>query len=121
VIYSGTINTFAFDYADNHRVELKNISPDAEGKNYVDNYQIDDSILDSFLLFANKDGFKASPKELEKSGEMIRNRLKALIGRNIWGNELYYKVLNQMDKDIEVSLMVAEEMEMKHVTVLNDL
>lgn len=121
VIYSGTINTFAFDYADQHRVDLRKISPDENGQNYIDNYRIDDSIFNAFFAFAEEEGFTASPQEIEKSGDMIRNRLKALIGRNIWGNELYYKVLNQKDKDIEISLMVADELELKHVTVLNEL
>lgn len=121
VIYSGSINTFAFDYADTHRKELKMISPDEEGVNYIDNYRLSDEIFVAFLEHAKNDGFTASPRELEKSGEMLRNRLKALIGRNIWGNDLYYKVLNQMDKDIDVSLKVAAELEMNNEAVLSEL
>lgn len=121
VIYSGSINTFAFDYADTHRMELKKISPDEKGIDYIENYRLSDAIFEAFLAHAEEDGFTASPRELEKSGEMIRNRLKALIGRNIWGNELYYKVLNQMDTDIDMSLMVASELEMNDETVLSEL
>ena len=107
IIYSGAINDFAFDYADAHRKELKAISPNDEGENYAMNYTLSNDIYTSFLDYAKGIGFSASKEDLRKSGDIIKNRLKALIGRNIWGNDVYYKILNQMDTDIEVALKVA--------------
>ena len=108
IIYSGAINDFAFDYADAHRIELKAISPNDEGENYAMNYTLSNDIFTSFLDYAKGIGFSASKEDLQKSGDIIKNRLKALIGRNIWGNDVYYKILNQMDKDIEVALKVTK-------------
>lgn len=108
IIYSGTINNFAFDYADTHRSALKKLSNDENGNDYVNDYQLSDEIFNEFLAFSEKEGFSPSQKEISKSAKMIKNRLKALIGRNIWGSDLYYKILNQMDKDLEISIKVAE-------------
>jgi len=111
VIYSGAINDFAFDYADKHRSELKAISPDDEGSYFVDGYELSDAIFSSFLKYTAELGFVATKEDLRKSEAMVKNRLKALIGRNIWGNEIYYKILNQMDTDIDAALKVAKEEE----------
>lgn len=109
VIYSGAINDFAFDYADKHRSELRTISPDDEGSYFVDGYKLSDAIFSSFLEYTAELGFKATKEDLRKSEAMVKNRLKALIARNIWGNEIYYKILNQMDTDIDAALKVARE------------
>jgi carboxyl-terminal processing protease len=111
IIYSGTINNFAFDYADTHRDELLdkyngNIDPN---NNFIDNFKVSDQMFNEFVDFTRENGFDPSKEELEKSGDMIRNRLKALIGRNIWDNDVYYKILNQKDADIKRAVEISEE------------
>ena len=107
IIYAGVINNFAFDYADSHRAELRSESSDDNGSDFAWSYNLPESIFDEFLEFSAEEGFTPSSEELQRSGDMIKNRLKALIGRNIWGNDLYYMVLNQMDKDLEISIRIA--------------
>jgi carboxyl-terminal processing protease len=114
IIYSGMINNFAFDYADTHREELLSIydgNTDTDN-NFVNNFTISDALFDEFVAFTIENGFDPSEEDLKKSGGMIRNRIKALIGRNIWDNDVYYKILNQKDADIKKAIEVSEDGEM---------
>ena len=120
VIYSGTINNFAFDYADNHRKELRALSDD-DGASYVDDYELSDEIFSAFLAFSKKEGFIAKDYEIRKSGEMLSNRIKALIARNIWGSEVYYQILNQLDKDIDVALKAAENLDQEQEAIISGI
>lgn len=110
IIYSGMINNFAFDYADTHRDELLvkydgNTDPE---NNFANDFKATDKLFAEFVEYTKDGGFDPSKEDLEKSDEMIKNRLKALIGRNIWDNEIYYKILNQKDLDIKKALEVSE-------------
>lgn len=113
IIYSGMINNFAFDYADTHRDELLskyngNTDPNY---NFVTDFEVSDALFKEFVDFSIEGGFDPAQEDILKSGEMIKNRIKALIGRNIWDNEIYYKVLNQKDADVNKALEVSEEEE----------
>jgi carboxyl-terminal processing protease len=113
IIYSGMINNFAFDYADTHRDELLskyngNNDPDY---NFVNDFEVSDVLFSEFVAFSIEGGFDPTQDDILKSGEMIKNRIKALIGRNIWDNEIYYKVLNQKDADVIKALKVSEKEE----------
>lgn len=110
IIYSGMINNFAFDYADTHRDELLskydgNTDPD---HNFVNDFEVSDQQFNEFVEFTREGGFDPEIKDILKSKDMIKNRIKALIGRNIWDNEIYYKVLNQKDTDVKKALKVSD-------------
>ncbi len=120
VIYSGTINNFAFDYADTHRKELHLLSDD-DGASYVNEYILSDEIFTEFIEFSKKEGFPAKEYDLKKSGEMLSNRIKALIARNIWGSEVYYQILNQLDKDIDMALKVANNLDQEQQTIISGI
>ena len=113
IIYSGMINNFAFDYADTHRDELlSKFDGNKDPKhNYIDDFKVSNELFNEFVDFTKAGGIDPSKKDLKKSEEMIKNRLKALIGRNIWDNEVYYKILNQKDLDIKKALEVSEDEE----------
>lgn len=111
IIYSGMINNFAFDYADSHRDELLskydgNTDPNY---NFVNDFEVSDQQFNKFVEFTKEGGFDPDKKDILKSEDMIKNRIKALIGRNIWDNDIYYKVLNQKDSDVKSALEISEE------------
>lgn len=92
--YGSVIYQFCFDYADENRNDLlKYKSPEA----YVSDFAIDINIEKDFLLFANKSGVPFDEKGYKRSKDIIHTRLKAGIGRNIFGNEAYYPIVLQMD------------------------
>lgn len=111
IIYSGMINNFAFDYADSHRDELlsKYDSNTDPTHNFVNDFEVSDQQFNEFIEFTREGGFDPDKEDLLKSGDMIKNRIKALIGRNIWDNNIYYKVLNLKDSDVKSALEISEE------------
>jgi len=101
VIYNGIVNDFAFDYADKNRKTLKAYK---NYKTFNASFNIDDALFSQFLSYADKKRVKRNEKQIDQSKDIIKNQLKALISRNIFGSEGYYSVLLTKDDILQKAL-----------------
>lgn len=92
--FTGMFYQFGFNYVDINRDALK---AKFNAKSFVQNFKIDQAILKEFYDFADTKGLTFDKLEAKASEEMIKNRLKATIGRNLWGNNVFYKIVNESD------------------------
>ena len=97
VFYTGAINTFAFEYADKHRSQLKSLG---NAKNYIAQFEISNAILEEFYLYCDKQNAKLGSINKEKTNEALKPYLKAFIGRDVFDKDAYYPIINQNDKCI---------------------
>lgn len=97
VFYSGAINTFAFEYADNNRAKLKAYST---ANNYINQFDIDQTILDEFYGYCSKQNLTLNNSSKEKTNEALKPYLKAFIGRDVFDKDAYYPIINKKDKCI---------------------
>jgi len=91
----GLINRFAFNYSDRNRAALMRF---ANADAFVTNFTISQGILNDFLGFARAEGLSIPSQVHPESLALIRQNLKALIGRNIFGAEAFFPVLLQRDQ-----------------------
>jgi carboxyl-terminal processing protease len=98
---TGLIYRFAFDYADTHRDEIKRFN---DAKDYVSRYQVGNNVLNSFVDFASENGVALNETEYRQSRHLIQSQLKAYIGRNIFGADAFFPVINQNDHAVQKAL-----------------
>ena len=97
VFYTGAINTFAFEYADNNRAKLRSFG---NAKNYIEQFEISNTILEEFYAYCDKQNTKLGSGNKEKTGQALKPYLKAFIGRDVFDKDAYYPIINQNDKCI---------------------
>jgi carboxyl-terminal processing protease len=97
VFYTGAINTFAFEYADNNRTKLKSFG---NAKNYIAQFEISNAILEEFYAYCDKQHTKLGSISKEKTSQALKSYLKAFIGRDVFDKDAYYPIINQSDKCI---------------------
>ena len=91
----GVFNRYVFSYIDNHRKEIrKKYKKDSD---FVKHFNVTDVMLDDFRKTAEQEGVKPDEKGFERSKELIRMIIKALIGRDIYENQTFFKVYNPDD------------------------
>lgn len=93
----GLIYRFAFDYADQYRKDLEKYD-DAES--FVDQFSINQNIISQFVQFGEENGVSYNETEFDKAEILINTQIKAYIGRNIFGNEAFYPVINKDDPTV---------------------
>jgi len=99
----GLIYRFAFDYADENRDRLKNYE---NAEIFVKDFTLSDRLMQDFVMFAEKEGVDLVQQEFNTSRNLIKTQIKAYIGRNLYGNEAFYPVINQDDETIRKALDV---------------
>lgn len=97
VFYAGLMNTFAFEYADAHRTQLKAYGSASE---FIKSFEVSSAILDEFYQYCEKQGIKQDDSKRAKSDEALKPYLKAFIGRDVFDKDAYYPIINQNDKCI---------------------
>lgn len=101
--YQGMFYQFGFDYVDTHRLGLKD---NFTANEFVQNYKVSEAVLKEFYSYAERKEIEYNQEEALLSKGLIKNRLKAAIGRNLYGDQVFYQVVNQedsaMDKAIEL-------------------
>ena len=101
VFYVGVINTFAFEYSDKHRNELKDFKT---AENYIDKFEITDQILNEFYLYCEYQKLFIEKIDKLKTDIALKPYLKAFIGRDAFNKDAYYPIINKNDKCINKAI-----------------
>ncbi|SFU26987.1 carboxyl-terminal processing protease [Pustulibacterium marinum] len=101
VLKSELVSAYVFDYLDDHRNELKNISE----KEFVSTFEITDDLVDGFqqYLYDRGIGFSVS---LYK--EDTKRYLKAGMAQQLYGDNTYQKILKQKDTMLQKVITLHE-------------
>lgn len=115
-IRKGTENKFCLEYVDRNRAALSKKYPDGDA--FFNNFEVDTSIMGEYLAAAVTDSVislkeSAAPKtfwqyfgavqndtlinfekDLGKSEKLLKARLKATIGRNLFDTGMWFRVIN---------------------------
>lgn len=94
LFYTGALNAFTFEVADRERQRLEAYGSAGA---FNERYTVGDRLLQELVAFAEKEGVARDPRSFERSRRLIGDRVKAGIGRNIWGAEGYYPVMLRSD------------------------
>jgi carboxyl-terminal processing protease len=95
----GAIIKTAVRYIDNNRDELLKKYKKFEAFN--EQFQVnDESLLTGMKELAAKEGIVFNPKEYDISLSLIKTQLKALISRDVWDMNAYYRVINTINPSV---------------------
>ena len=95
VLNAGLMQKYAYRYTDNNRRQFAKLK---DYKQFLRTLPNDDSLLMDFVSYAAKNGVPA------RWYYVILTQIKALMARDIFGNDAFYPIYNRSDKDIEVAL-----------------
>ncbi len=101
VANAGLLQRYAFNYCNNNRASL----------NKMDNYlqflrmaPSDEVLIKDFADYAANNGVAPRWYYINQSQDLIVTNLKALIARDIFGNQAFYPILNRNDKTVQEAL-----------------
>ncbi|MBK6521725.1 MAG: hypothetical protein IPG08_05000 [Sphingobacteriaceae bacterium] len=96
--YTGTINSFAFEYTDKKRSIL--LSKFKTANDFNMQFKVGTDVLQEFSSYVNS---KSNNSQISANGKQligIELILKSLIGRNLFDKDGYYPNLNEHDNCI---------------------
>ena len=92
LVAKGVINRFAATYVDDHRADLKKKYPRED--DYIRSFEITPEMLREVVQMGVADSVKYNDKEFETSRLMMQTILKGLIGRDLFEQSTYFKIVN---------------------------
>lgn len=95
----GRIDGFAFEWVDVHRRELSDMGLDR----FIDEWRVDEDLYNDLLEATG--ALKYEKRIDDEMRDFIEHRLKALVGKNIWGYDAFYPVLFEEDPNVRAALM----------------
>lgn len=98
------IYLFAFNFTDKNRQMLQKFKNYRELTKYLD----DKDIMNDFYNYAASNGVKSDAKGVKASGKIIQTQVYAYIVRNIFDNEGYFPVIQEIDETLKSALKIFE-------------
>ncbi len=98
---AGLFQKFAFQYTDINREAFKKMK---DYKEFLSKLPSDDALLSDFVSYASRRGVPARWYYINLSRKLILTQLKAIIARDVFGNEAFYAIYNKDDKNITTAI-----------------
>jgi len=92
IVHRGLLNDFVYAYRDKHFNELKNLDADA----FIANVSIDTIGVD-FKQYVQENDVFIDESEWQISHDRMLTRVKAILARSLFDDEVYYRIYNTMD------------------------
>ena len=101
ILNAGLMQKYAYRYTDINRKQLKKMK---DYKQFLRTLPNDESLLVDCVSYAAKNGVPARWYYINISRDIILTQIKALMARDIFGNDAFYPIYNRNDKDIIIAL-----------------
>ena len=106
LVGKGVVNKFVLSYVDNNRDKLNNSYPNIN--DYIDNFDCDKAMLDDLIKRGETLKIEFNKKEFERSKTFIKQQIKALIARDIFDKDDFYRIININDNVIKSAIEILE-------------
>jgi len=95
LISNSIFNNFSIQYIDKNREYLQKVYPDLSA---FKNKFKSETIIDEFLEFADKNDVQINDNDYNRSKPIIFNNLKAIIARQLYGDDAFYVIVNRYNE-----------------------
>lgn len=107
IIAKGVLNKFCVQYVDMHRTELKTQFPAFE--DFLSGFSVSDDMLDELVSMGNEANIEYSESEFQRSKRLFSIQIKALIARDIWSMQEYYRVINELNNPLQKAIEIMKD------------
>jgi len=104
---TNAIREYTLLYYENNKAELEAM----DYEDYRTDFEVSDKMLNDLFDIAREAGEEIDEGEMEQATEFIRNRVKGLIARSVWGNDGAFPIFNQQNVILQKALDLFDEAE----------
>ena len=98
------VYNFVLDYIDKNRKNLKNNFPDFDKFNKK--FEVTQEMVDKIVADGEKEGIEKNEKSLTFTRSTMEREIKALVARDLFSTESFYKIFYQDDEAIKKAMEV---------------
>ena len=80
-------------------------------QDYYDNFEVSDKMLGKIESMVKETGAKYDDKDYQTSKDRVREQMKWLLARSVWGNDKAYSVYNKNNKIFQEALKLFDQAE----------
>ena len=104
---SDSAREFVLDYLDKNKKKFEGMS----FEDYYSKYQVSDAMLQELIKVGEKNKVKFDEKDYKKSKDYLKVLVKANMGRNLFDDNAYYKVINDINEIYLQAIKLFDEAE----------
>ncbi|MDN3669641.1 S41 family peptidase [Echinicola jeungdonensis] len=104
---SDTHREFIMEFLDNNKKKFEKMN----FEEYYQDYEVSDAMLNEIIKIGKKNNVKFDQQAYSKSKEYLKILIKAHMGRNIYDDNAFYKVINDVNEIYQQSLKLFDEAE----------
>ncbi|MDE6351568.1 MAG: S41 family peptidase [Muribaculaceae bacterium] len=95
IVAKGVLNRFVMNYVDANRKDLTSKYKNEDS--FVNQFQVTPKMIDDIKEMAVKDSIKIDESQVETSKKALEANIKGLIGRDLFVNGTYSRIVNPLD------------------------
>ncbi len=95
LIRKGILNQFVLSYLDENRKALNYKYDNFEQFNK--GFEVEENLVEALLAYAAKSEVNPAEGDMERSGASIRIQLKSLLARNLYDQNAFFQLINELD------------------------
>ena len=107
LVAKGILNQFVLQYVDSTRKELKAQYPSVD--KFETDFVVGDDLLKQLTEAGERDSVKFNEEQFNVSREMLRTVVKALVARDIYDMEAYFRIVNRRNNIFTEALRVIND------------
>lgn len=104
IVNRGILNKVSVQYIDQHRAEIKKKYPTFE--KFKRDYQVSDDVIKSLQKQAEEEKIVVESTQIEISKPLIQLQIKALIARDVWEMNEYYKIMDIENESLKKAIEI---------------
>ena len=94
----GLMNKFAHEFVNDRRESLKAQYPTEDS--FVENFTLTESDVQEFLAYVKAEGLEITNEDWAISGEAMKVRTRAFIGRNLFEPSTFYRIIGDLNETL---------------------